>query len=98
MAPAPITPESSGTSTPTGSTATSLTKAGIKHMLPNTNGTDEHGLARLDASSMKVTLTQNPRAVPAPDSAEIKAQKTCTDHMITARWTAESGWEAPELK
>ncbi|RMY07512.1 hypothetical protein D0867_09323 [Hortaea werneckii] len=100
MAPAPITPESSGTSTPTGSTATSLTKAGIKHMLPNTNGAqgEDDGLAPLDASSMKVTLTENPRPVPAPDSAETKAQKTCTDHMITARWTAEGGWEAPELK
>lgn len=26
------------------------------------------------------------------------AQKTCTDHMVTARWTVENGWDAPELK
>lgn len=24
--------------------------------------------------------------------------RTCTDHMVTARWTLEDGWEAPELK
>lgn len=47
---------------------------------------------------MTINLTNTPRPVPAPDSAETKAQKTCTDHMITARWTASHGWEAPELK
>ncbi|KAF2720811.1 branched-chain amino acid aminotransferase II [Polychaeton citri CBS 116435] len=95
MAPAPITPASSGTTTPNGTTtASSLLRAGIKHALP----TSESKVAPLDASRMTYTLTSSPRAVPAPDSAELRAQRTCTDHMVTARWTAESGWEAPELK
>ncbi|GAB7361497.1 hypothetical protein MBLNU230_g1553t1 [Neophaeotheca triangularis] len=92
------TPDTSGTSTPTGSSATSLTKAGIKHEQPSTNGSGSSPLAPLDASKINKTYTTSPRPVPEPDSAETRAQKTCTDHMITARWTAASGWETPELK
>ncbi|KAF2161638.1 hypothetical protein M409DRAFT_28032 [Zasmidium cellare ATCC 36951] len=91
MAPAAITPESSGTTTPTTQSASALTQAGIKHALPETH-------APLDASKITHTYTTTPRAVPAPDSDETKSQKTCTDHMVTARWTIESGWETPELK
>jgi len=97
MAPAMLTPEASGTTTPVDSTATSLTKAGIKHMQPNSNGPTAE-LAPLSASLMTTTLTKSPRSVPEPTSEETKAQKTCTDHMVTARWTVEQGWEAPELK
>lgn len=97
MAPAAITPASSGTTTPTTRTASALTEAGIKHMLPASNGTTP-SLAPLDASRMTVTLTQSPRPVPEIGSAEERAQKTCTDHMVTALWTAEEGWHAPELK
>ena len=91
MAPAAITPESSGTVTPVEASATALTQAGIKHM-------DLTGKAPLDCSLMTVELTQSPRPVPALDSDEIKSQKICTDHMIMARWTAEHGWDAPQLK
>ncbi|WPG98378.1 branched-chain amino acid aminotransferase II [Acrodontium crateriforme] len=91
MAPVAITPESSGTTTPT--TASGLTQAGIKHAHPPSKSE-----APLDASRMKVTLTQTPRQVPEPNSPEVMAQKTCTDHMVTARWTVENGWDAPELK
>lgn len=94
MAPSAITPESSGTSTPT---ATSLTAAGIKHQQPASNG-HASGLAPLDTSRMTYTLNTSPKTVPEPDSAETRAQKTCTDHMVTARWTVENGWDAPELK
>ena len=97
MAPAAISPASSGTSTPTTRTASALTEAGIKHCLPSSNGTVST-LAPLDASRMTITLTQSPRSVPEIGSAEERAQKTCTDHMVTALWTAEHGWEAPELK
>ncbi|KAK4575124.1 hypothetical protein LTR86_000976 [Recurvomyces mirabilis] len=97
MAPAMITPESSGTNTPTTITATKLTQAGIQHMLPNSNG-DLPNLRPLDASKMAVTITTAPRTVPEWNGAEAKAQKTCTDHMVTARWTAEEGWDAPEMK
>ena len=101
MAPAAITPESSGTSTPTTATASSLTQAGIKHtqqQQPTTSNGHATQLATLDASRMTVQLTDSPRPVPDPTGAETKAQKTCTDHMVTARWTVEHGWEAPELK
>ena len=47
---------------------------------------------------MTVEFTQSPRPVPEMDSEETRAQKTCTDHMVTARWTVEHGWDAPELK
>lgn len=91
--PAALTPESlSGTSTPTTQSASKLTEAGIKHAFsPSSTGA-------LDVSKMTRTLTTAPRTVPAPDSAETKAQKTCTDHMVSAKWTVENGWEAPELK
>lgn len=98
MAPAALTPASSGTSTPTTRTASALTEAGIKHMLPNSNTDATAKLPSLDASRLKVTLTQTPRAVPEIGSAEESAQKTCTDHMVTALWTAEGGWQAPEMK
>ncbi|UJO24142.1 Branched-chain-amino-acid aminotransferase, mitochondrial [Fulvia fulva] len=91
MAPAAITPEASGTNTPITASASKLTEAGIKHAF-----TTEH--AALDTSKMTYTYTKNPRTVPAPDSDETKAQKTCTDHMVSARWTIENGWDAPELK
>jgi len=93
MAPAAITPESSGTTTPTTMSASSLTQAGIKHMRSGSSTQ-----APLDASLMTVELTKSPREVPHPDGDETKAQKTCTDHMVTARWTQAAGWEAPELK
>ena len=66
-------------------------------MQPAKNGSAD-GLRPLDASSMTVELTKSPRTVPEPNSEEVKAQKTCTDHMVTARWTAETGWDAPEMK
>lgn len=91
-----ITPESSGTSTPTGANASSLTQAGIKHVQAVAHG-DER-LAPLDASSLQVTLTKEPRTPPEPNSIETKEQKTCTDHMVTALWTVSHGWHAPELR
>jgi branched-chain amino acid aminotransferase len=54
-------------------------------------------LAELDASSIKITRTRNPRPVPTPGSAEEKSQKVCSDHMVSALWTAESGWGQPEI-
>ncbi|EMC97664.1 hypothetical protein BAUCODRAFT_33388 [Baudoinia panamericana UAMH 10762] len=96
MAPMAMTPESSGTTTPT-TTASKLTEAGMKHASPTANG-HASKLSPLDASLMTVELSKAPRSVPAPDSEETKAQKTCTDHMATARWTQEHGWEAPQLR
>lgn len=66
-------------------------------MLPASNSFTS-GQAPLDASLMTVELTKSPRPVPEPNSAETRASKTCTDHMVTALWTEERGWDAPELK
>jgi len=62
------------------------------------NGPKPPTLAELDASLLEVTYTTNPRAVPALNSAEVWAQKTCTDHMITCVWTSSHGWHAPQLR
>ncbi|KAK0995500.1 hypothetical protein LTS01_006692 [Friedmanniomyces endolithicus] len=97
MAPAALTPESSGTSTPTTTTVSKLTEAGIKHASHNSNG-QTGDLAPLDASLMTITLNNNLKTVPEFDGPEAKAQKTMTDHMVTALWTIEHGWAAPELK
>ena len=99
MAPVALTPDQSGTSTPTSTSASALTQAGIKHALNGSaaaNGSEQQ--QPLDTSPMTYTHTSTPRTVPEPDSAETKAQKTCTDHMVSARWTIEHGWDAPELK
>ena len=85
MAPAAITPESSGTTTPvkngrpgmgrtlTEDNVSGLTLAGMKHALPQTNGAS-YEQAPLDASLMTVELNKSPRAVPEPESAEVAAQ------------------------
>jgi len=52
----------------------------------------------LDCSRLKRTLVENLRPVPVPTSEDSRSQSVCTDHMILARWTSASGWEAPILK
>ncbi|KAL5343970.1 aminotransferase [Aspergillus crustosus] len=54
--------------------------------------------AELDASVVKITRTTTPREVPLLGSPEELSHSHCTDHMVTARWTAENGWETPEVK
>jgi branched-chain amino acid aminotransferase len=93
MAPIAVTPESSGTTTPVAAQASTLTQAGIKHY-----NHDGDSLAPLDASKMTITPNPSPRDVPAMNSPEVMAQKTCTDHMVTAAWDEKTGWAAPELK
>lgn len=60
--------------------------------------TTEPTLAELDASKIQCTYSETPRSVPAVGSAEMASQKVCTDHMVQARWTVESGWDAPTLQ
>lgn len=45
----------------------------------------------LDASLLKITKTEKLRPVPEPNSAEVWAVKSCTDHMVTVSWTADYG-------
>lgn len=53
----------------------------------------------LDASKLIYNLTKSPRPVPASIADACKTTETiCSDHMITASWSAATGWSAPELK
>lgn len=53
--------------------------------------------APLDASKLKTTFTSTPKKVSEISEADIVAQRACTDHMITASWSAEKGWDSPQL-
>ncbi|KUI74254.1 Branched-chain-amino-acid aminotransferase, mitochondrial [Cytospora mali] len=76
-----------------------LTSKALEHKLEQANGTTNgHTTAELDASKLTYTRTQNPRPVPDEETAVSGTETICTDHMITATWTASDGWSAPELK
>lgn len=82
-------------------TVSGLTAAGIEHHIvehPPSSGSSDARLAPLDASRLTTTFTTAPRPVPEPESAEVVAQKVCTDHMVTVSWTADHGWHTPELR
>lgn len=66
-------------------------------LLSNANGV-ETPLRSLDASKLIFTKTKTPMAVPQPGDPIIATSSQCTDHMITAKWTSATGWDAPELK
>lgn len=84
-------------------TTSELTSSGINHTITKTapsiatNGTSS-SLPELNASRLIFTRNTTPRQVPEPNSPEVWAQSTCTDHMITAKWTSNTGWDAPELR
>lgn len=77
-----------------------LTTKAIEHKLQKPNGTTTTTTApaELDASRLIQTRTKAPRPVPSEAAAVAGTETTCTDHMITATWTAAHGWSAPELK
>ncbi|OJJ81242.1 branched-chain amino acid aminotransferase, cytosolic [Aspergillus glaucus CBS 516.65] len=52
----------------------------------------------LDASTINFTPSTHLRPVPAIGSPEEKSHSYCTDHMVTVRWTVESGWQTPEIR
>lgn len=95
MAPGTISPL-----TPAQSASTSdvdLTSQALSHKLAQLPTSTL--LAELDASALITTLTTTPR--PVPTAAELAlpgADTVCTDHMITATWSATTGWSAPHLK
>ncbi|KAI1177197.1 branched-chain-amino-acid aminotransferase [Nemania sp. FL0916] len=62
------------------------------------NGVSQPNAQELDASKLTYTFTQHPRQVPAPGITDDNGNSICTDHMITAKWSAKRGWAAPELK
>jgi branched-chain amino acid aminotransferase len=62
-----------------------------------TNGTIP--LQTLDASKLIFTRTTTPSPVLDFSDQRIKpTSSVCTDHMVTAVWRAETGWDAPELR
>lgn len=82
-----------------------LTSQALEHKLSPTNGhsngtttTTNQPLAELDASKLITTLTTTPRPVPSEATACASPETICTDHMITATWSATTGWSAPHLK
>ncbi|OQD75444.1 hypothetical protein PENDEC_c007G03068 [Penicillium decumbens] len=61
-------------------------------------GSVSQNVAELDGSKFNITRSTNLRDVPLPGSPEELSHSYCTDHMVTVRWTAASGWETPEIK
>lgn len=103
MAPTAITPTSH-----TGEQDVDLTAMAIEHQLNEitpANGTSngtvnghKSTVQGLDASKLTYTFTKSPREVPAPGVTSFNDSTICTDHMVTATWTAKAGWATPELK
>ncbi|EHY55686.1 hypothetical protein HRR83_007900 [Exophiala dermatitidis] len=96
MAPVAVTPVSPPS--PILDVTSNLTKAGVESILSKTISNESPAVADLDASRLTFTPNLNPKSVPAPNSPEVWSQNYTTDHMLTARWTEQSGWEAPEIR
>lgn len=62
------------------------------------NAPAARALRGLDPAKTTVAITTNPKAYFRPDASQWGAVDMTTDHMVSARWTAETGWHAPELK
>ncbi|KAI2606392.1 branched-chain amino acid aminotransferase II [Hypoxylon fragiforme] len=78
-----------------------LTSSAIDHKLAEngqSNGTSTTNVQELDASKLTYTFTEKPGDVPPLGVDSIDGVTVCTDHMITAAWSAKSGWKTPELK
>jgi len=68
------------------------------HANGHTNGHSPK-LPGLDASKLIVELADlTARQVPDEATANSGDETICTDHMVTCKWRATTGWEAPELK
>ncbi|KAI1814202.1 branched-chain amino acid aminotransferase [Poronia punctata] len=101
MAPSAVSQSNAG-----GEQDVDLTSSAVEHRLVEneqpsqaTAGVSQPNVHELDASKIRYTFTQTPRDVPAEGvTAEANGNTICTDHMVTAVWTAKNGWEAPELK
>jgi branched-chain amino acid aminotransferase len=96
MAPSANSPNDSPISPSTPTSTEALTRVGMKKTIAD--AMNHFQLPGLDASKLTITRTTNPGTVPKPNSAEVWAQKTTTDHMLTVSWSTESGWGTPEIK
>ncbi|KAI0394077.1 branched-chain amino acid aminotransferase [Xylariaceae sp. FL0594] len=91
-----MAPSAVSKSAPGGQQDVDLTSSGVEHRLEEN---EQHIVQELDASKLIHTFAQNPREVPPEGvTAEPNGNTICTDHMITAMWSAKKGWAAPELK
>ena len=52
----------------------------------------------LDASKLRSHRTTNPRAVPTDAERLSSLGSVCTDHMVTVKWNAGTGWSEPQLE
>ncbi|XP_061555752.1 branched-chain-amino-acid aminotransferase, mitochondrial [Phycodurus eques] len=43
-------------------------------------------------------IERNPKCAPKPDPSSLVFGKQFSDHMLTARWSADGGWEAPRIQ
>ncbi|XP_077474687.1 branched-chain-amino-acid aminotransferase, mitochondrial [Stigmatopora argus] len=53
------------------------------------------------ASSFKaadLSVERNPKLAAKPDPSSLVFGKQFSDHMLTVEWTADGGWEAPQIK
>ncbi|EXJ77467.1 hypothetical protein A1O3_09693 [Capronia epimyces CBS 606.96] len=96
MAPIAVTPLSPPS--PTLDNTSKLTKAGAETILSKTISNGSPAVADLDASKLIFTRNLSPKNVVAPNSPEVWSQNYTSDHMLTVRWTEQSGWEAPEIR
>ncbi|PQE11626.1 putative branched-chain-amino-acid mitochondrial precursor protein [Rutstroemia sp. NJR-2017a WRK4] len=78
--------------TPPVETMSHLTESHIK------DSSSKPQLKDLDASHVTITKTSTLRPVPEPNSKEVWGSKSCSDHMISVKWTVDQGWHAPEIK
>jgi len=62
------------------------------------NGSASHAShpAELDASKLKITLSETLKPIPEPES--LSFGQTMTDHMLVATYDPLTGWSAPEIK
>ncbi|TPX14439.1 uncharacterized protein E0L32_005403 [Thyridium curvatum] len=77
-----------------------LTSSALEHKLSNGAAAAAAPAKpqQLDASKLTYNLTKSPRPVPDEAHAFAGDETICSDHMITASWSAAAGWSAPELK
>lgn len=79
-------------------TATDITKTVSKANVTAKPVSDLSGLAGLDPSKLKTTITTDPKPYFHPKTTQWGAADVTTDHMISVRWTETAGWQTPELK
>ncbi|TAQ84842.1 hypothetical protein B7494_g6837 [Chlorociboria aeruginascens] len=58
---------------------------------------EEPKIQDLNASNLRITRSAVLRDVPEPNSKEVWSVNSCSDHMISVKWTEDAGWHTPEI-